>query len=185
MSENDNKEDVASENTTTDEKKPTYVNLSIYKLDENDPGLVVECPRCGAGPDYIVKRWQQWVHSHVYATREKAWDTGATLYNLNAHMGADDVRFEDEYNWESMHFKCILCDYTSHCDSEFIVDKSDSEYDGLKVPVALTRLLPDGWREALQAAGLIPKDDPTVSLLKAVESHMRELDPDFEGLDLI
>lgn len=186
MSEEDNKEGVASEETTTDEKKPTHIDLWFEKLNKNDPGLVVECPRCGADHRLIVKRWQRWVYSYVYATREKAWDTGATEYHLNAHMDVES-QIEDQMhcNWESMHFMCTSCGYSSPTDGEFIVDKSDSEYDGLKVPVALTRLLPDGWREALQAAGLIPKDDPTVSLLKAVESHMHELDPDFEGLDLI
>jgi len=186
VSKEDNKEGVASEeNTTTDEKNPTYVNLWQEKLNKNDPGLVVECPRCGADHEHIVNRWQQWVHSHVYATREKDRDTGATEYHLNCHTDGDWMRIEEECNFESMHFVCTSCGYTSPCDSQFILDTSDSEMDALKVPVALTRLLPDGWREALQAAGLIHKDDPIVSLLKAVDSYMRELDPKFEGLDLI
>ena len=151
MSKEDNKEGVASENTTTDEKTLTYYEQCLERM--NEQGLVVECPRCGASHEHIVNRWKQWVQAPVYATREKAWDTGATEYHLDAET--ELATWEDDADFDTMVFTCFSCKYTSQQDEDFIVDTSDSEMDALKVPVALTRLLPDGWREALQAAGLI------------------------------
>jgi uncharacterized Zn finger protein len=118
VSENDQKEGVDSENTTTDEKTLTYYEQCLERM--NEQGLVVECPRCGASHEHIVKRWLQWVQAPVYATRHEY--TEGTEYHLDVET--EMATWEDNADFDSMVFTCLSCKYTRAHDEDFIVDKN-------------------------------------------------------------